>query len=645
MASNTAPAAVPGPNQNSTTPTSPPAPAPGGLTGMLTPVEPARPATFNLNPDTPAQDADGTTTAEGASSAAYHDPGQPENTKNGTQNTSRQERSVVRAWLLAGAERWKKGADARNKRLELKKAKAQSRQVKETVTVNRSGGTLGNSTTRSNGTSGGRKGSTGKSLNSKTNGGGSPKTPKNPTPGPSRNNSGTGPAGNSGRGGNGGTSGSGGGAGRGPAATNGSSGPRGGGADKPRPKKDGGSTPKQTHGVRHGGDLPPRPKNTDRAGKDNGPKNSSGGTKSSPTSGGSGKAGRDGKAGAQGPAGGTGKTIPTQTSGKTTSGKGGSTQQPGKPVDLKKTNRPDKPGKDKPSTAKAGDQAQPTKPRKKLSLTKGGKTEKNPGPVSKQPNTPTEAPSTPAGKRLNVQPSREAGYRDGTRAATLAAHVGAWRDGTRDGWHDTQQAAAREKTRLDKAHTERKNARTNPKDKPVTQPASSADYHPTIPPRPDHAPGPQPVQVAGIDATRIQLGTGAARPDISRGEVRRLRDFQQRLHAKTDTMTRVGEATRVLEQHAQEQARQVTQLLEQARGVKGGDKLVAALTKLQEAATTQTGKAAEIRTRAARATEACKALTANTDTRYGGIYQAVVDSPETSPAEMRYYRQMETASV
>jgi DNA repair ATPase RecN len=174
----------------------------------------------------------------------------------------------------------------------------------------------------------------------------------------------------------------------------------------------------------------------------------------------------------------------------------------------------------------------------------------------------------------------------------------------------------------------------------MTQPASSADYQPPVPPQPDHAPGPQPVPVTGIDATHVHLGDGAARDSISRGEVRTLRRFQQRLDAKTDRLTMVGEATRTLEQHANEQAKQVMELLEQARGVKGGDKLVAALAKLADAAQVQATKASEIYKRAVRSGEACKALHGNAETRYGGIYKAVVDSPETSPAEMNYYREM-----
>jgi len=160
--------------------------------------------------------------------------------------------------------------------------------------------------------------------------------------------------------------------------------------------------------------------------------------------------------------------------------------------------------------------------------------------------------------------------------------------------------------------------------------ASSSDYQQQA----------TPIQVKNINAQSIDLGDGAARPSISRGEVRTLRGFQKRLETKTDRMTRVAEATRTLQQHAVEQAAKVTRLRELAAGVKGGEKLLTALSRLEEAANVQASKAALIHKRAARAAEACRVLNTNADTRYGGIYKAVVDSPETSPAEMAYYREM-----
>lgn len=641
MPSTPTPAAVPGPANDSTTPAGSPSTAPGGLTGILTPVEPARPA-FTLTADT-GQEASHEQAAEGTSSAAYQDPGQPENTKNPSGNTSRKDqKSVIRAWLLAAAKRWEKGADARNKRLDLKKAKLQARQVRETVTVNRSEGSTGSG--KNSFSSAGRSGS-GKSLE---------KVSKTPSGGGVKNTSSGGRKGSAG-----GSGSSGAGASRSPSSGNTAG--AGGGARSTSgtvsPSSPAGRTPKtdRSNGKTH------TPTSSGSTGSGGGGPRSTGGeqaTKSCSmggTSSGSRKRadGRTETTTTCGHGSGISLTKEPRPKGRTTPGRASDrtdhTKSPSSAGTAGNEKGAPATGPAMPPAAKDPKQ----KDSKNSEAVKNGQgnagtsLDKKPTSKKEEKTAGKDAPSktAPAPTPLiNTQPSREAGYRDGTRAAKVVAHVEAWRDGYRDGYADTKEAAAREKARLDQAHADRKNART-PKDQPVPQPASSADYQQPIPPKPTYAPGPQPIQVTSIDATDIHLGEGAARPTISRGEVRRLRDFQQRLHAKTDTMTRIGEATRILEQHAQQQAKQVTQLLEQARSINGGDKLIAALTKLAEAATTQAEKAAELHTRAHRATEACTALVANTGTRYDGIYQAVVDSPETSPAELRYYREMEAASA
>jgi hypothetical protein len=618
MASDTVPAAVPGPGDPAgTTPTSNPAPEPRGLAGLLSAVDPARPTGFNLNPTTATGDST-ETAVTGESSASYHGAdtnSQTSNTKtSGNSGAGRQERSVIRAWLLAGAERWKQGGAARIKRLEMQKARHQAMQVKETrtVAVNRSGGILSGGSSAS----GGGKSGGGKSLNSKTSGGSSLKGPKN-SPGASRNSSG---GRSGGSGGSGGGSGAGTGAGRGSSGgntRNGSSG-RGNSGDGSSSK---GSNGKNSSGSKTLKGDQSKPGGT--SGSGSGGSAGSGGSKG-------GSSGGAGKTGTQGPAGRSGKdgSAPGTSNGKASTDNGpsatGSNKKPADSKDgAKKVDLEKKPGKKAPAkgadTSKAsGKTTSPDKPGTKL--------------------TKTPAPGT--GKRLNMQESRETGYRDGTRAATVAAHMGAWRDGVRDGWADTQKAATAEKHRLDQAHAQRKQQRAE--DQPVTG-ASSADYHPT--PTTPQQPGPQqtqatPVQVTSIDATHIALGDGAARTHISRGEVRTLKSFERRLTAKTDAMTQVADDTKVLKQHAEEQAKQITKLVEAAKAVKGGDKLIASLTKLEEAAIAQASKAEEIHKRALRAAEACKALLSNADTRYGDIYRAVVDSPETKPAEMDYYREM-----
>src|SRR4051794_11702527 len=113
MASDTAPAAVPFPGDPSrdTADTS----APGGFAGLFAPVAPARtePLHFDLNP---GHDDTADTELANASSADFGDS-TDDSSKTSDGKDSGKEQGIVRAWLLAGAERWRKGADTRNKRL------------------------------------------------------------------------------------------------------------------------------------------------------------------------------------------------------------------------------------------------------------------------------------------------------------------------------------------------------------------------------------------------------------------------------------------------------------------------------------------------------------------------------------------------
>jgi hypothetical protein len=689
MAADTVPAAVPDPNDPAAASTNR-SPQPGALTSLFAAVDPARPATpaFDLNPTTEtAGHGTNDETSSGASSAAYHDDSTKDadsNSGNGSGNSTgnRQERSVLRAWLLAGADRWKKGGDARLERLRISKAKATALQVKETrtVSVNRAGGGLfGGTSNRSGGGSGaagGGKPGNGKGLGGKSGGGNSPKGPKN-KPGASGN-------GSTGRSGSGGGSGTGGG-GRGPSG--GSGGQPGAG---PRSQKNSGGTgngkgPSKGGGGNTGGtDKPSKAKDP----KTPTPKNSPDSKSSTGKDGKHGPAGNGpagtGKAGPQGPAGPASKNPPAPApapGGKNNTPKNSDPKTGPKPdasADAKKSPAADKVSLDKTSKTKktdtpktldpkASDQkdpntkgTEPKDPKDSKDPAKGAdpKDPKSTAPAPEKTDTSKGKPQQPStaqanGKPSPLQDSRETGYRDGSRTAKTVAHVKAYRDGFNDGRKDTTEAAEREKARLDKAHQQRKQElqQQREKDIPVTGQASSADYHPpkpTEPPPTTPAPAAdpdnevKPVWVRGISADTVDLySTNASyRDSMSRGEVRTLRRFQQRLEHKTNVMTRIVDATRVLEQHAQEQAKAVIKLLEQAKAVKGGDQLAGKLAKLADDAMVQATKAAELHTRSLRAAEACQALHANTSKRYEPIYQAVVNSPLTTPAELAYYREM-----
>ena len=621
MASDTVPAAVPGPGDPAgTTPTNSPAAQPRGLAGLLSAVDPARPtnpAAFHINPTTTGVEE---TAVNGASSTEFH------GTNNNTTDTGkggnggkggRQERSIMRAWLLAGAERWKQGGAARVKRLEMQKARHQANQVKETrtVSVNRSGGFLSGG---SKGSGGSGNSGTGKSLTSKNNSGRSATGPKN------SHGSHRGGTGRPGNGGSAGGSGSGGHTNRGPAGGRGKQhNTPGGSSNGSRLRKDNGGTPKNGHGKNDGHGKTDKPHSPKGA---TGPKGGSSGS----TTG--------GKPGTQGPAGRTGKDGHTGsgagTSNGKTPGKGQAPERPwkktadtaggAKTVDLKKKTSKTDPTKTTGPNATADKTTSPSKPAPHPT--------KTPGPGT---NATDSTKKTPSAKRTPLQESRETGYRDGTRAAKVVAHVEAYRDGARDGYRDTKNAAGREKARLDKAHDVRKQQRE--KDQPVTG-ASSADHHPTPAPGDASTPDAAPVQVTGIDATHIHLGNGATRTHISRGEVRTLKGFERAFTTKADTMTRIADASKAFAANDAERTKAITYLMEQARAVKGGESLVADLMRLQEAATVREAKATELYRRSVRAADNTRVLLSNVETRYGGMYQAVVDSPLTKPAEAAYYR-------
>ncbi|MFD7867331.1 hypothetical protein [Streptomyces sp. NPDC059783] len=337
----------------------------------------------------------------------------------------------------------------------------------------------------------------------------------------------------------------------------------------------------------------------------------------------------------------TEKPGKTPTPASQASGTPGSKGAPGAAGKDGSTPKAPAPAKDKTGTTgiKASDAAPKAK--------KPGKENATPGPAANKasstkkandktadPKTtapgakPTTTPTGPAGKQpFSTRNSRETGYRDGARAAQAAAHAKAYRDGVKDGWAHTMATADRERTALDQARDDRTKAR---QETPVTTTplATSTDHHT----------GPQPIPVNGIDATHLHLGEGATRNRISRGEVRSLKGYERRLTERRTNLQKVADLARQLQAHADQQAQQAQSLLERAQGVKGGDKLTGTLARLHETAKAQAAEAAEVHKRAVRSADACAATLANVATRYDGMYQAVVDSPETVPAELAYYQ-------
>lgn len=598
----------------------------GWLGGVLAAVDPARPA-FNLNPTDGQNDAGNATDTltQGGSSADFHNDADPAAAGGHGASSGSQDQSVLRAFAHAAIERWRKGADARNKALDIKKERAKALQVKESRTVNRSEKFVGGNTSSGTNTSKGSDTKTSAVKKDHASGGKSSgagragQGPHHGGPGRDRSPAGRGThrAGKQspGRGESKHGNDAGGTPKNGPSAGNGAS-----GAGKPGPQGGTGKPGKDGKTTNSGSNAPggPSPKppaklfpqdtTTQRPWKQN-PDT----TNPKTTPGGSG--GNGGGAGIN-----TG-------SGKTPAPAGGN-----KPADLNKKN-PNLKGADKAS----------------------GKT--NPGTGPKTPDTkpgPATGKNNPAPARttIDTQTSREAGYRDGIRAGKAAAHVQAYGDGVKDGWNDARHAAAADKARLDKARQQRKQQTTPPPHRP---PAPPVPPKPTTPPavpgpctnlmKPKEQPvttpttTPTPVTVDHVDATHLRLGDGAARQHISRGEVRNLKQYERLLKIKSQRMHRIADGTKAVQAHATQQTQKITRLREQARTVKGGAKVLATLLKLEEAATEQARRAGVIHKRAVLGADNANVLLTNVEIRYGGMYQAVVDSDETAPAEMSFYKE------
>lgn len=148
----------------------------------------------------------------------------------------------------------------------------------------------------------------------------------------------------------------------------------------------------------------------------------------------------------------------------------------------------------------------------------------------------------------------------------------------------------------------------------------------------------KPIEVTSVDAKGVTLGAGASKPYLTRGEVRSMKQFERRLTARAVQMSAVAERTKGLQAHAQAQATRARQLAEKTRGVKGGRTLLPVLDRLADQAERQASLAEGIHLRATRAADLARAVLADVKKRDGLIYQAVVDSPETQPAEMAFYK-------
>jgi hypothetical protein len=258
-----------------------------------------------------------------------------------------------------------------------------------------------------------------------------------------------------------------------------------------------------------------------------------------------------------------------------------------------------------------------------------------PGPALKSTATMAAAPAAP---KQRTRAAREAGYRDGTRGAAVVGQARAYRDGARDGWDDRTAADKAEGRTM--ADTRVRNA-TKPKAEaaPKMTPAtgSTVDLAKKTAPA---AAAPVTVTAVGDNAVTFTAPSGTSHT-MSRGEVRTLKGFERRMAAKKTALGHVEESSKTTRSLAVELARRAHGLAEDAKSIAGGPHLVGVLTRLAERAKALRDRAEEIEKSAHRGREAVAVLASNAETRHGGIYKAVVDSPLTAPAEREFYMDKE----
>ncbi|GAA2330200.1 hypothetical protein Scani_34260 [Streptomyces caniferus] len=590
MATDTAPPVPEGPPDPPASPAASTATAPAGDTGimaaLMAAVEPARPVSATgagARPagDDPAAKADPDGAVDRSSLGVTSESFKALEDLTGADSDAagtRYKEGVIKTLVRAGATRWAKGGGTANKRLDLEKARAGAHQVKEarTTTVMKSPGLP--TRNGSGGAGGGGRNSTGSGSTGTGRGAGS-----GATGGGGRGSSGSNGSGGRGSSGSTGSGGSGGG--------RGTSGNGGGGSSK-----DTGS----------------------KGTADSGSKGKGG---SSGDAGAGGKAGKDGKSGASGSSGGS------SSGGNAGGSKGKADKGKGAKADLEKGG-----GSGRGSGGSSGS---------------GGGSGSS-GGAGKNGNSGKSGVAggsnvTDGGhNRSPLQRSRETGHGDGSAVRDAVDHVKAYAKGAKDGYQDKKRANRMEHARLDKAHADHKAKQQEPKKSETRGTTVTGTSRTLVVPPPDEgddgvSTDVKPLRVKLIDPNALTLDTAGAAGSISRKELRNFKQYERKLEAKETRLIRVAEACRQLEAAAQDEAKDCQRLAEQARSVKGGEKLAGKLTRLADKSKAQATEAGELAKRAKRAAEMCKVVLTNIGTRYAPLYKAVVDSDETKPAELRFY--------
>lgn len=286
----------------------------------------------------------------------------------------------------------------------------------------------------------------------------------------------------------------------------------------------------------------------------------------------------------------------------------------------------DKTARDK-APAKAGDKADV-----KLTKVKPDPTQPPQQPPAGPPTPPAPAPAAQQGKDkprkgpYTAQPAREKGFQAGAQLAADEADKAAFQDGYADGQQAIRDKADRDKAQMDAARDRTRGVPPVPATPPVPQ----------TPPAPGPAPGGVQPLGAKVAGNTVHLSNGST---MTRGEIRSLRGLTRFLAGKEAATHHIADECRQAQEVSAGRVQQIQGLIEKCQDpkVKAGKHLIASLQRLHEATQAQGIEAARMHANAQRGIEALRTLNRNAETRHGGVYKAVADSPESTPGERAFY--------
>ncbi|MFF2630871.1 hypothetical protein ACFVUN_34550 [Kitasatospora griseola] len=174
---------------------------------------------------------------------------------------------------------------------------------------------------------------------------------------------------------------------------------------------------------------------------------------------------------------------------------------------------------------------------------------------------------------------------------------------------------------------------------PHTSPDSPATPRRSHDPMPDRstASGAAPAYDIEVTPSTVRFTVDGEERELGRTEVRTLKGFENTMRTRGADLVKIAEKSKDAVAMATQHALTAQRLHERARAVKGGEDLVWALAHLFSECQRLCTKAEQTERYAARGAEAAAALVVNADSRHGGIYKAVADSPLTIPAERAFY--------